>query len=108
MVKGSGAFAIKLDYSYMKIFEAPVEKISHTAAYLAAEAAYERLKIKEELDAEEKEELQRLKDEMKGEVAIKEKLQTEAAIVAIRSGMAVSHYTLFSTDFFRNGSVRIN
>jgi hypothetical protein len=54
MVKGSDDYAIKLEYSSMKVFEQKVEKISHSAAYLEAEAAHERLKVKGDLDEEEK------------------------------------------------------
>lgn len=91
----------------MKVFEQKVEKISRSAAYLEAEAAHERLKVKGDLDEEEKLEKHRLEDVMKEQIAIEERLQTEATIVAIRSGMEVSHYTLFRLISFRNGSERI-
>ena len=76
-------------------------------AYLEADAAHERLEMKGKLDEEEKREKQRLEDEMRVEIAIEERLQTEAAIIAIRLGIEVSHAYFVSTNFFRSGSMRI-
>lgn len=107
MVKSTGELAIKLDYDYLKVFDMPVKKISHSPAYLEAATAYELLKMKGNLDEEETMEKYRLEDEMKDELAIEERLQTEAAIVAIRLGMEISSVLFVSTDFFRSGLMRI-
>ena len=91
----------------MKIFEMPVEKISHSPAYLEADASHEHLKRKGDLNEEEKREKKKLEDEMKEEIATEERLQKEAAVVANRSGMEVSYIYFISTDFFRSGLMKI-
>src|SRR5438046_9505123 len=75
----------------MKIFEMPVQKIFHSPTYLESDAAHKCLKKKGELDEEKKREEQRLENEMRAEMTIEERLQTEGPIVAIRLGMEVSH-----------------
>src|SRR5436189_168739 len=80
-VKSTDDLAIRLDYNYMKIFEMPVEKISHSPAYLEVDASHEHLKRKGDLNEEEKREKKKLEDEMKEEIATEERLQKEAAVV---------------------------
>ena len=47
MIKTIGDLTVKLDFDYLKLFEMPVEKVSHSQAYWDTSAAHEILKKKE-------------------------------------------------------------